>query len=174
MKKLTVYLAGGMEAVTDMGVGWRTELTPFLQGLGFEVLDPTVFEPEQLKGLRPNRLPDTCTTLNGRQMKVEHWHDLKNAAESVLYTRFQKYMRHVIKYDMRVVQSETDYVIALWNEGTARGAGTHAEITMAFLRGVPVYLVAKSDVPAWIKGCASEIFLTFDALKEFLKLEFGD
>jgi hypothetical protein len=157
-----------------MGVGWRAELTPFLDELGFEVLDPSVFEAKQLKGLRPGRLPDYCTNLEGKRIRVKHWHDLKNASEQHLYARFQKYMGRVIKYDIRIVRNESDNVIVFWDDATARGAGTHAEITEAFLKGIPVYCVAKADMPAWAKGCCSAIFLNFDALKDFLKDEFGD
>jgi len=63
-------------------------------------------------------------------------------------------------------------MIVLWNEAASKGAGTHAEITEAFLSNIPVYCVAESDIPAWAKACCTEIFLDFSSLKEFLKQEF--
>lgn len=34
------YLAGAMDRVKDGGVGWRNEITPFLEDMGVVVLDP--------------------------------------------------------------------------------------------------------------------------------------
>ena len=69
-KKLTAYLAGALEAAADLGAGWRTEITPFLEEQGFEVLNPWEFEPFQLKGLQPNRLPEFYTDgLSGKKSR---------------------------------------------------------------------------------------------------------
>lgn len=172
MERLTVYLAGGMEAANSLGEYWRQSITPFLKSLNFKVLNPCEFEPEQLKGMHLNRLPDYYTDLYGNQIKPTHWHQLKNATERVYYNRFLKYMRLIIKYDVNVVRNRTNIVVVLWDEAASKGAGTHAELTEAFLCNIPVYCVAKTDVPAWAKACCTEIFLNFDALKEFLLLEF--
>jgi len=51
IKSITCYLVGGMEHVAKLGGEWRDMLTPNLQELGFSVLNPCEFEPEQLKGL---------------------------------------------------------------------------------------------------------------------------
>lgn len=171
-KKLVVYLAGAMENAKDLGAGWRNKLTPFLKELNLDVLDPCEFEPEQLKGLKPNRLPEFYTDLAGKKIKPTHWHELKNASESHLYRRFLKYMQRIIKYDIKIVRHFSDYVIVFWDESTRKGAGTHAELTAAFLASVPVYCVADCDMPAWAKACCSEIFLNFEELKEFLRDEF--
>lgn len=172
-KKFTVYLAGAMEAASDLGEGWRSEITPFLKELDMEPLNPCEFEPQQLKGLRPNRLPEYDTQL-GKQVKITHWHQLKNSDDPARYARFVKYMKRIISYDIGVVKYHSNIVVVLWDEATAKGAGTHAELTAAFLHNVPVYAVAKCDMPAWSKACCTEIFLTMDELKEFLKNEFSD
>jgi len=171
-KKLTAYLASGMENSKNLGAGWRAQITPFLEGLGLEVLNPCEFEPFQLKGLKPNRLPDVYTSLNGEKIKPKHWHELKNASENHLYDRFLKYMRRIIKYDIGIVERETDYVICFWDETTGKGAGTHSELTAAFMHNVPVYCVATCSMPAWAKACCTEIFLDFEALKTFMRDEF--
>lgn len=171
-RKLTVYLAGAMEASNDLGAGWRAELTPFLQKCGLTVLNPCEFEPEQLKGLRPGRLPDYFTDLHGNKVKPKHWHELKSASEPELYARFLKYMRRIIHYDAKIVSQESDYVICLWNEAAGKGAGTHSELTLAFIHGIPVYCVATCTMPAWAKGCCTDIFLTMDALRAKLRDEF--
>ena len=173
-RKLTVYLAGAMEASADLGSGWRSEISPFLESLNFEVLNPCNFEPHQLKGLQPNRLPEYYTdNLTCKQIKPKHWHELKNASEKHLYDRFLKYMRRIVQYDMNLVNNGTNVLIVLWNEEAAKGAGTHAEVTAAYLKNIPIYCVAECDIPAWLKACMSEICLDFEALKATLTEDFG-
>ncbi len=172
-KKLTAYLAGAMEAAANLGAGWRIEITPFLEGLGLEVLNPCEFEPHQLSGLRPNRLPDFYTDgLTGEKRKPNHWHEMKNAVEPNLYSRFVKYMQRIIRYDINLVKEGTDILIVFWDENAGKGAGTHAEMTVAHLNNIPVYCVADCDIPAWLKATCSEIFLDFDALKAQLTEDF--
>lgn len=173
-QKLSIYLAGGMEASNNLGAQWRENITPLLEELGLEVLNPVLFEPKQLKGLQPRKLPEFCTNDEGKKVKVSHWHDLKNATEPHLYGRFLKYMRRIIKYDINIVRNETDSVICYWSETTAKGAGTHAELTEAFLSNKEVYCVAHANMPAWAKACCTEIFKTFEELREFLTSEFGE
>lgn len=175
MKKLKVYQIGGMEQADNLGAGWREELTPFLEALGLEVLNPCEFEKKQLGDLRPNRLPDFYTNgLTGEKIKPIYWHDLRNAQEPRLYNRFLKYMRRIINYDMNLVDREVDVAIVYWDKATAQGAGSHAEITAAFRKNIPVYCVAVCDMPGWIKACCSEIFLDFSALRESLTEDFGE
>ena len=172
-RKLTCYLAGAMEAAENLGSGWRDKITPFLKTLNLDVLNPCEFEPQQLKGLRPNRLPDYF--MDGtKKVYLTHWHELKNASEPQLYNRFLKYMRRIINYDIGLVENNTDLVIVLWDKAASKGAGTHAELTAAFRHNIPVYCVATSDIPAWAKACCTDIFLTFEALQEKLKEDFGE
>ncbi len=174
MKKETIYLAGSMENSADLGRSWRDQITPFLHELGFDVLNPCDFEPDQLKGLHIKRLPETFETVDGKIQKAEHWHFLKNAKDKKLYNRFLKYMRRIIHYDMELVEHKTNYIIAKWDKETAKGSGTHAELTAAFRCNVPVYCVLEGDMPAWAKATCTKIFSSFDELKEFLIYEFGE
>jgi len=168
--KQNVYLAGAMESAENLGAGWRKELTPFLENLNFNVLDPCEFEPHQLKGLQPNRLPDYYTDgLSGNKIKCYHWHQLKNAEEAHLKERFLKYMRRIIEYDCDIVQTQTNLIIVLWDEAAGKGAGTHSELTLGYLNNIPILCVATTDMPAWAKACCSNIFLDFDSLKEFIE-----
>jgi hypothetical protein len=172
-KRIKVYTAGAIEAASDKGKGWRDELTPFLENLNMEVLDPCKFEPQQLKNLRPNKLPEFYTDLFGNKVKPKHWHELKNAKEPHLYARFKKYMERIIRFDINIVQNEADILIVYYDERCRFGAGTQSEITYGFMSGKAVYIVAAIDIPAWAKGCATEIFLSFEALREFLSEEYG-
>lgn len=171
-KKLKVYLAGAMEHAKLEGAGWRIKITPLLEKLGLEVLNPCLFEPEQLKNLRPARLPEYYTDLSGNKIKPIKWHMLKDAKEPNLYARFLKYMHRIIRFDINIVENVCDIVIVYWDKETGRGAGTHSELTAAFLKNKPIYCVTDTSMPAWAKACCTEIFLTFDALEEFLKDEY--
>ena len=173
-RKLKAYLIGAMEAAENLGAGWREDITPFLESLGFDVLNPCEFEPEQLKDLRPNRLPKFYTDLSGKKVKPKHWHDLKNASEPHLYDRFVRYMRRIIRYDINIVRKEMDIGIVFWDKAAGLGAGSHAEMTEAFMLDKPVYCIAKSDVPAWLKACCTDIVLSFDDLKTRLTEDFGE
>ncbi len=163
-KKPQVYLAGRMNRKDPYDSQWRTDLTPFLENLGFEVLDPYHFEPMQLKGLHRHRLPDG----------ISHWHELRHSKDPSHQNRFLKYMRRIIKYDLNLVKNIADFIIVYWDEGCRDGAGTQSEITVAWDIGKLVYCVAAAKLPAWARGCCEEVFTSFDELKAFLKEEFGD
>ena len=163
-----------MEACDKLGSGWRAKLTPMLHELGFEVLNPVEFEPEQLRGLQPNRLPDYCTNYLGARVKVNHWHDLKHATEKHLEDRFKRYMQRVKDYDLNLVRTGTDYIIALWDDVASKGAGTHTEINAAGEVGVPVNCMEKDPLPAWLVPDCTKRFRTWKSLEDFLKTQFKE
>lgn len=160
--KAKAYLAGRM-GTNPHDREWRKKITPFLEELGFEVLDPYVMEPLQLAGLRPGRLPDG----------IEHWYQLRDSDDPQHIERFMKYMRRIIHYDIHLVQNEADVVIVYWDKGCRNGAGTHSEMTSAYLAGKSVLCVMKHRLPAWARGCCEEVFESFDSLKKFLQDEYG-
>ena len=170
-KKLAVYLAGPIENARDGGIGWRKELTPFIESLDIEVLDPCALEADKLRHFRPNRLPESYTDLFGNKRKPVKWYDLKNAKEPHLLERFMVLMKTIIDYDLRLITRRADFVIALWNEPSF---GTASELTVAHTEGLEVYMVAKSEIPAWVRGCVTKVFLSFDDLKAFLSEQYVD
>jgi len=161
--RTAVYLAGRMDPNDPMDAKWRKDLTPFLENLGFEVLDPYFFEPDQLAGLKAGRLPKG----------YKHWTELRDASEPHLVERFLRYMRRIIKFDIKTVKNDADYLIVRWSEGCKSGAGTHAEITIAFDIGKPVYVVEEAKMPSWARACAEKVFKNFDELRAFMTDEFG-
>lgn len=177
MPKLTtpaIYLAGGMENAKNLGAGWRNEITPALVNMGFAILDPCKFEPQQLKGLKTSVLPKTVMGADGKEMTPTHWHQLKYTdRRSSSYKRFKNYMQRIINYDLRVLTEEVDIVVCNWTESTAKGAGTHSELTWAFKLGLPVYLVLEpgTDLPGWAHGCCTQIFDNFQDLLRVLEEE---
>jgi len=158
-----VYLAGRMNHEKNRGHEWREKITPFLNGLGFEVLNPYEFETKQLNGLRPGNLPKG----------IKHWVELRHSNDPNHVARFVRYMRRIIRYDLNLIKNNTDYIIVLWDEGCKTGAGTHSELTFALELGIPVYCVERAALPYWARACCEAVFPSFNELKLFLEEEFG-
>lgn len=173
-RKTGSYFAGGMEAEKQLGSQWRTRITPIVVKLGLVPLDPCKFEPEQLKGLHPGKLPKRIRTRENKSLLIKHWHQLKYAVyQSKYYKRFDKYMKRIIDYDLMVLKSKAALVICYWTEGAGKGAGTQGEVTTARSKRIPVYTVIAPgvDMPGWIHGCSTKIFNNFEDLFKFLKKE---
>lgn len=174
-KKLSIYLAGGMEQERELGRGWREKITPKLQSYGLQVFNPCKLESLQLKGFRPNFLPKEIITELGDVIHPKHWHDLKRARwDSTAYQRFRILMQRVIDFDCNIVR-KVDFILVYWTEGASRGAGTHSECTVAYQHRKIVWLVAdpKLDIPGWIHGCHTKVFHNFDELFAYLDKYFG-
>ena len=85
--------------------------------------------------------------------------------------RFQQTIRKVIQYDLDWIEERCDALVAYWDEFAEQGEATHGELTVAYRRGMPVYLVTKlpvGQVSGWILGCASQVFPGFAELREYL------
>jgi hypothetical protein len=153
---MMVFLCGAMEFAPDGGRDWREKMRRWLEeNVNHTVYDPNVearrlMSEEDLRGL-----PGWKTT------------DLE---------RFRKAMRFIINHDLDVMRNRTDYVICFWDAAAARGGGTHAELTAAYRKGLPVYLVSEipvEQISGWVVGCTSKIFSGFDELKSFLSATYG-
>lgn len=152
---MLAYLSGSIEYSPDYGKSWRAEITPFVRGFGHEVYDPALDEKKNL---------DDNEVREFRYWKIT---DLP---------RFQRTIRKIIAWDLDWVEHKSDYVVCFWDEAAARGAGTQGELTLAHRIGVPVYLVVgmpREKVSGWILGCASEVFGSFEELKQFLSRQFA-
>ena len=148
--KRRIYLSGGIEHSGDGGRGWRREIALFLQGIGDEVYDPAADEKKDL----------TEEERSGfRRWKTES------------PEKFRQVVRKIIAWDLARVESQSDCVLAYWDEAASRGGGTAAEITLAYRLGKPVYVVLgmpRADASGWILAAATEVFESFGALKEYL------
>lgn len=88
--------------------------------------------------------------------------------------RFRETVRKIIAWDLARIERESDYVLAFWDDPAARGGGTAAEITLAYRLGKPVYLVLgmpREAASGWILAASTEVFDSFDQLREFLRRE---
>jgi GxxExxY protein len=146
-----IYLSGSIEFSGDFGRGWRAEITPFLLGLGYRVYDPAADEQKNL-----------------RDEEVAHFREWKTADPE----RFAETIRKIIHWDLDIVEQQAGAVICFWDEHAGKGAGTQAEVTAAFRRGIPVYLVTslpREKISGWVLGCVTGVFASFEQLKGFLE-----
>lgn len=152
---MRVYLSGAIEYSPDRGRRWRAELAPVLRELGHEWYDPAEDERKTLDDDEIGRF---------REWKAS---DLP---------RFQRAVRKIIDFDIDRLEQRTDYIICFWDEPATKGAGTQGELTIAFRRKIPVYLVLGMPVEktsGWMLGCATEVFENFDELTSFLRKKYA-
>lgn len=169
------YSIGSMEYAENLGADWRENLTVFLNKYGIKHLNPCLFEEQQLKGLRPNKLPKSVVNrFTGEELVPTHWHQLKLAQEPHFQERFLRYMRRIINYDIKLLTTEANFAVCYWNSHASRGAGSQSELTYAYLHNIPIYCVEEVAMPAWALGCCTKVFKNFEELYEFLDEEFGD
>jgi hypothetical protein len=148
---MLAYLSGSIEYSPDRGKGWRSGLAPFLKSLGHDVYDPAEDERKNLSD--------------------EEQRDFRGWKHNDL-PRFQQVIRKIIAYDLDWIEHRADYIVAYWDDFATRGAGSQAELSFAYRHGIPVYLVSAMPIAAvsgWILGCATEVFMSFEGLKEFLR-----
>lgn len=145
------YLAGAIEAAPDDGMAWRAEVTEFLDTqLGWQVFDPSQHEQDFLTSEEK---------ANFRKWKTTD------------INRFRPVIKKIIDRDLEQLLEKCDGVICLWDEHVLPGGGTHGELTLAYEHNMPVYLVLgmpMEKVASWIVGCTTEIFSSFEEMKQFL------
>ncbi len=146
-----VYLSGSIEFASDGGKRWRRDLTPFLAGtLGHRVYDPAEDEKKNLT-----------------DEEVAHFRSWKSSD----LERFRRIVRKIIDWDLDLIEQQADYLVCYWERDSARGASTQAELTAAYRKGIPVYLVTElppAEISGWILACAEKVFSNFDDLRTFL------
>lgn len=145
------YLAGSIEFSHDQGKGWRKTLRAFLEEvLGHEVYDPAADEKKNLSDEE---------SVNFRSWKVSN------------FERYRETVRKIIDFDLDLIENRVDYIICFWTKQSALGGGTPAELTLAYRKRIPVYLVTEvphEEMSGWILSCAERVFQDFDSLKSFL------
>jgi len=148
---MLAYLAGSIEFSRDQGKGWRKTLRVFIEDvLGHEVYDPAEDEKKNLSD-------EECA--NFRLWKTNNFEKYRNA------------VRKIIDFDLDLIQGRVDYIVCYWTKKSALGGGTPAELTLAYRKGIPVYLVTEvphEEMSGWILSCADQVFRDFDSLKSFL------
>jgi len=153
---MLAFLCGAMEYSPDGGQQWRERMRLWLQ----ETLNQRVYDPTE----EARRLLNEAELRDLAQWKTS---DLE---------RYRKALRLVINRDLDVMTNQADYVVCLWDEAAARGGGTQAELTAAYRKGIPVYLVTEvplGEISGWVLSCTDRIFASFEDLKSFLVTTYG-
>jgi len=153
---MLAYLSGSIEFASDQGKRWRCALRPFLE----ETLRHSVYDPaaDEKKNLTDE--------------EAAHFRRWKTTDSE----RFRQAVRKIIHFDLDLIQNQADYVVCYWDRDSARGAGTAAELTAAYRKGIPVYLVTElpvEEISGWILGCADRVFASFEELKAHLLETYG-
>ena len=153
---MLAYLCGPIEFANGGGKLWRRKLAPFLrEQLGHRLYDPAEDEKKNLT-----------------DEEMSHFREWKATEPE----RFRRAVRKIIHFDLDLIENKADYLICYWDDPTSPSGGTPAELTAAFRKGIPVYLVtplALEQVSGWMLGCADQIFATVEELKEFLARRYG-
>ena len=174
-----VYLIGSMEAPAenDGGVGWRQYLTPRLNWRGVYCFDPT-FEEKNKIGMPTPEFMEKLTEL---QLE-ENWDEFVTQMRKIWKGRTymqdlkgKKVMLHVLG-DVQYVES-SDFLVWHHKDGDKPG-GTIAELVIAWMRGIPVYLVTEMPIVKLNKSILyflldsghrqGRVFKGFDELLKFL------
>jgi nucleoside 2-deoxyribosyltransferase len=149
--EMLAYLAGSIEFSCDLGKSWRKTFRAFLEDvLGHDVYDPAEDEKKNLSDEE---------SANFRMWKASN------------FEKYREAVRKIIDFDLDLIENRVDYIVCFWSKQSAMGGGTPAELTVAYRKGIPVYLVTEvscEDMSGWVLSCADHVFRDFDSLKSFL------
>jgi nucleoside 2-deoxyribosyltransferase len=153
---MLAYLCGPIEFAAGGGKLWRRKLAPFLRDeLGHRVYDPAEDEKKSLT-----------------DEEVANFREWKNTD----LERFRRVVRKIIHFDLDLIENKADYVVCYWDHEAGPSGGTSAELTAAYRKGIPVYLVspvAPEEISGWMLACADRLFPSIEELKKFLAARYG-
>ncbi len=145
-----VYLAGPIDHASDDGVGWREELTPYLEKLGLTILDPTNKPTSQC---RYNEIGDEKEHIQ-KLVNLKRWDELREMA------------KEIVLVDLRMVEV-SDFLIA-YVDKDVHICGTYDEIFESLRRRKPTLIVhkgGKAEMSMWLRGKMNHNFV-FDSFAE--------
>lgn len=128
-----VYLSGGMEFSGDFGVGWRKDITPHLNSLGYLVHNPVIEQPK-------------FSGYNTKAVKELRKND---------FDKFLQVTKTIVDNDLASLK-DSSLVVCVLDESVLKGAGTIGELTCSRQMGIPVISllnIDKDKIPAWLFGC---------------------
>ena len=142
-----VYLAGGMEFAED-GKSWRNQSVIELARAGIDTWEP--YE-EEAKMFDEHESPVNIIKLLDKEKD---------------YLRLHQMMHTIVCMDLKVVSEEVDALMVKYDQSVLKGAGTHAEISVATMNTIPVHAwidgLTLQEIPTWAIGCFSTISFTFE------------
>lgn len=153
LQKQRVYLAGAMDRVHDRGIGWRDNITPFLENLGVIVFNP-IKKP----------------TMIGQEDEQTHKYKIKLKLEQN-YDELSQLMKVIRSVDLRLVDISDFLIVNL--DLDIHPCGTYEEIFWANRQKKPivVHMVqGKQSAPDWLFGTIPHqmIFSSWEDIKKYL------
>ncbi len=137
---ILIYLAGGMEHAEN-GSSWRFLATDYIEGLGFKAWNPYLEEK--------------------KIFKTDIQKFIKSHDKAKDYNKFNEVMRKIVTTDLGVIARDVDMVLVKYDPSVLKGAGTHAEISLATYLNIPVHAWVEdldvTDIPLWSIGCFTTI-----------------
>lgn len=144
-----IYLSGAMEFDPFGGVTWRQEITPKLESIGYEVLDPADGEREKI-GITVEKFTELKIT------------DLEAYKEVV--------RKNIILRDYLDI-IHADIMLLKYDEGVFKGAGSISEAAIAYVIGTPIIVVSEfeeNSISGWLLAEIHQHFSDFESALEFL------
>lgn len=154
LKNQRAYLAGAIDRVPDRGAGWRSDITPFLTGMGVVVFNP-LNKPTEIGA------EDDLTHTAKAELK-----------ESGHYDELSAIMKIIRTTDLRLVDISDFLVVNL--DISTHPCGTLEEIFWANRQKKPIIVhieQGKSQAPDWLFGTIPHemIFSTWEEIMVYLK-----
>jgi nucleoside 2-deoxyribosyltransferase len=160
LNQAKIYLAGNIDHVEDLGIGWRDILTPFLkQELGMIVLNPCKKPRNLISNSNDNEDYDSRT--KRKELKAAgKWQELHDE------------MNEIARADLHFVDISNVLIVGL--DMDKRPCGTIWEICIANSLKKPVIIVCeggKKNIPDWLYALLpwQLFFDTWDEVKNYLK-----
>lgn len=135
LKNQRCYLAGAMDRVRDRGVGWRNEITPFLESIGIVVFNP-ITKPTDT-GLEDHDSHIVKTKLKSNKR----------------YDELSSMMKVIRSVDLRLVDISDFLIVNL--DLDIHPCGTYEEIFWANRQKKPIIIhmmQGKKHTPDWLFG----------------------
>lgn len=161
--KLVTYLCGSIQSAQDGGASWRDKVTPKLESLGIDVLNPCKSE---------------CNKEFGQTI-LESREQIRKFKRAGNFEAFDKHMGTVIQDDLRQV-NECNFVVVYWNQDYRHG-GTIHEIVEAWQKHIPIYcvnydpLTGDKEMNDWILALIrqnGQMFENFSQMIDFIEVKY--
>jgi nucleoside 2-deoxyribosyltransferase len=153
LKNQRVYLAGAMDRVPDRGIGWRDDITPFLESLGVVVFNP-IKKPSGIGA------EDEATSQLKKRLKLDRNYD-----------ELSSLMKKIRSIDLRLVDISDFLIVNL--DLDIHPCGTYEEIFWANRQKKPIIIhmvQGKENAPDWLFGTIPHdmIFSSWEDIKKYL------
>ena len=155
LNNMRCYLAGPIDYAVDDGIGWRDEITEFLEPMGVYVFNPC-------------KKPVVDAIYKEVEEEKTKMVELK---KSHRYLELSQRMKEIVHFDLRMVDV-SDFVIVYVNTEIPT-FGTIHELIISLNQRKPTLVVlegGKANCPNWLFGIMdfNFIFEDFEELKQYL------